>query len=126
MIRRVGNTSADLHRFVAGPLLLNLRLAIVRAKVTLWPGNPAIGARRLVRLVHRITDLVLRFARFTDHQQTHVPIRVVEEGMANSGAGRKSNRITLCQAVKLAGDLDVRCAFEHEHELFLGTFRVRV
>jgi hypothetical protein len=81
---------------------------------------PPILACGLFR-VTRIEDTVLGLARLADHEQTYFACAVVEEAVAETGAGRESDSIAGLQPMQLAIEPDIRRARDYVHELLFGT-----
>ena len=58
--------------------LVARRFAIMQTYWTRWPIHPAVGASGFVGLVHRIANPVFLLVGFSDNQQSHLVIRVVD------------------------------------------------
>src|SRR5262249_51532385 len=86
---------------------------------------PPILSRGLLR-ISGIKDAVLVLTTFPHHQQSHFARGVVEETVADTGAGREADRIAWAQSMQLAIEPDIRRPCDHIHEFLFNAFGVRI
>src|ERR1700761_3263682 len=98
----------------------------MRTHRTHRPVDPTVRASGFVSLMHRITNPVFLLVGFSDHQQPHVLIRVVDEGMANPGTRRERHRVTGLERMQMTVEPHIRRALYDEGEFLFGTFRMRI
>ena len=87
---------------------------------------PPVLAQRTLFRVQGIEDAIVRSARLADDEQTDVLVRIVDEGVANPGTGRKADAVPGHQLVDMAVDPGVRIALNDVDELLLRALGMRV
>src|SRR5262245_43213879 len=78
---------------------------------------PPVLAQRAPFRIQRIVDTVVGPARFADDKQAHIVVGIVDEGVADPGAGGEANAVPGSQAMEVAVDPGVRVALDDIDEL---------
>src|SRR5579864_846156 len=102
------------------------RAAVMRPERPFGRIDPAVGSRAFMRFVPGIANSVFRFGFFAHHDQTHLFVRVVEEGVADSRSGRESNAVARLKRIQNAIDPGIGLARNDENKFFLRALGMRI
>ena len=75
--------------------------------------------------MHRIEDLIVDVVGLPTDEQQDVVVAVVEERVADAGAGGERRKIAGGHRVQLAVDPRINVAAQHEDKFFFVTLRMR-
>ncbi len=76
--------------------------------------------------IPRIVHLVVRSSVFTDDQEPHIAVGVVDETVRDARSRDKDHALALGQAMQVAIDPRIGRSFEDIDKLFLGLFSMRI
>src|SRR5689334_11953660 len=117
----VGNEPPESLTLAAGPGATVMRSERARGRI-----DPAVFSRALISVVQWIMDLVFGFRLLADHDQAHLFVRVVQEGVADPCPGREPNTVTRLERMQDTIDPRIGSAFDDEDEFLFRTLGMRV